>query len=89
MRDAVRAYFMLVTVDPVAGMCYNIGGTYSCTVGAILEALVALCERKDEITIEIDPERLRPVDADLQVPNFAKFTAHTGWRPEIPTGSDS
>jgi GDPmannose 4,6-dehydratase len=33
---------------------------------------------------EIDPDRLRPIDADLQVPNTAKFHAHTGWKPEIP-----
>jgi len=28
---------------------------------------------------------LRPIDADLQVPNIAKFQTHTGWKPEIPT----
>ena len=28
-------------------------------------------------------ERLRPIDADLQVPNTAKFEKHTGWKPEI------
>ena len=33
---------------------------------------------------EVDPDRLRPIDADLQVPNTAKFHAHTGWKPEIP-----
>ena len=37
VRDAVRAYYMLVTVNPIAGAYYNIGGTHSCTVGDILE----------------------------------------------------
>ena len=32
----------------------------------------------------VDPERLRPIDADLQVPDTSKFRAHTGWEPEIP-----
>jgi GDPmannose 4,6-dehydratase len=36
------------------------------------------------ITVETDPERLRPIDADLQVPDTSKFRAHTGWTPEIP-----
>jgi GDPmannose 4,6-dehydratase len=84
VRDAVRAYFMLVTVNPVAGACYNIGGTYSCTIGQILETLIARSPRAAEIRVEVDPERLRPVDADLQVPDTRKFTAHTGWKPEIP-----
>ena len=84
VRDAVRAYHMLVTVKPVAGAYYNIGGNHSCTVGEILDALVALSPKKEAIRIEIDPARLRPIDADLQVPDTSKFTAHTGWRPEIP-----
>jgi len=29
-------------------------------------------------------DRLRPIDADLQVPDTSKFTTHTGWRPLIP-----
>ena len=37
-----------------------------------------------KIKIEVDPDRLRPIDADLQVPNTAKFHKHTGWKPEIP-----
>jgi GDPmannose 4,6-dehydratase len=31
----------------------------------------------------VDPERLRPIDADLQVPDTKKFEQHTGWKPEI------
>ena len=84
VRDAVRAYHMLVTVKPAAGAYYNIGGNHSCTVGEILDALLALSPKRDAIKIEIDPARLRPIDADLQVPDTSKFTAHTGWRPEIP-----
>lgn len=84
VRDAVRAYFMLVTVNPVAGAYYNIGGTHSCTVKDILDTLISYSTARDEIRVEVDPDRLRPIDADLQVPNTAKFHAHTGWRPEIP-----
>ena len=40
-------------------------------------------KRKHDIEVMVDPDRLRPIDADLQVPDTAKFTAHTGWRPEI------
>ncbi len=83
VRDAVRAYYLLVTCDPVAGEYYNIGGMYSCTVGEMLETLLSFSTR-DDIRVEVDPERLRPIDADLQVPDTSKFRAHTGWEPEIP-----
>jgi GDPmannose 4,6-dehydratase len=84
VRDAVRAYYMLVTIDPIPGEYYNIGGTYTCKVGDTLETLIGFSSYKGKIDIQVDPERLRPIDADLQVPNTAKFTAHTGWKPEIP-----
>jgi GDP-mannose 4,6-dehydratase len=82
VRDAVRAYYMLVTIDPVAGEYYNIGGTFSCTIREMLGYLLSLSTNK-EIRIEIDPERLRPIDADLQVPDTSKFENHTGWKPKI------
>jgi GDP-D-mannose dehydratase len=84
VRDAVRAYYMLVTVKPKAGAYYNIGGTHSASMRQILETLISMSSCRDQIKVEIDPERLRPIDADLQVPNTAKFEKHTGWRPQIP-----
>ncbi len=83
VRDAVRAYYLLVTKNPIAGEYYNIGGRYTCEVGDTLEVLISMSTMKDKIKIEVDPERLRPIDADLQIPDCSKFTAHTGWEPEI------
>lgn len=81
VRDAVRAYHMLLTIKPIAGEVYNIGGTHTCTVGYILNTLIKLTGL--DIDTEVDPERLRPLDADLQVPDCTKFMKHTGWKPEI------
>ncbi len=84
VRDAVRAYYMLVTINPIAGEYYNIGGTFTCEVGDTLNTLISFSTKKDEIEIVVDPERLRPIDADLQIPDCRKFKAHTGWQPNIP-----
>ncbi len=84
VRDAVRAYYMLVTCNPIGGEYYNIGGSYTCEVGDTLNTLISYSPMKDQIKVETDPERLRPIDADLQVPDCRKFKAHTGWEPEIP-----
>lgn len=83
VRDAVKAYYMLVTVNPIAGAYYNIGGNYTCTVGETLHTLISMSTAKDKIKIEVDKERLRPIDADLQIPDCRKFKAHTGWEPQI------
>jgi GDP-mannose 4,6-dehydratase len=83
VRDAVRAYFLLATVNPTPGAYYNIGGTYTCTIGDMLGTLLSMSSVKN-IRVETDPERLRPIDADLQVPNTEKFRKVTGWTPAIP-----
>lgn len=83
VRDAVRAYYLLVTVNPIPGEYYNIGGAHTCTVKQALEKLIVLSSVRD-IRIEVDPGRLRPIDADLQVPDTTKFSRHTGWSPAIP-----
>lgn len=81
VRDAVRAYYMLLTVNPQGGESYNIGGNHSCSVGDMLNFLISK-STIDNIEVEVDPTRLRPIDADLQVPDSTKFTEHTGWKPE-------
>lgn len=83
VRDAVRAYYLLVTHDPVPGEYYNIGGAFSSTIREMLDKLISLSSHTG-IRVETDPERLRPIDADLQVPDTRKFQAHTGWQPAIP-----
>ena len=72
----------MVTKDPKAGEYYNIGGSHTCSVRDMLYHLISLSTEKN-IKIEIDPGRLRPIDADLQVPDTSKFKKHTGWKPEI------
>ncbi len=83
VRDAVRAYYLLLTHNPIAGESYNIGGTNTMKVSEILEKLMSFSTVSNQIKVEIDPERLRPIDADLQIPNMTKFQSHTGWKPLI------
>lgn len=81
VKDAVRAYWTLVNIC-TPGDVYNIGGIETMTVGDMLNKLLKLSTRKD-IKVEIDPNRLRPSDVTLQIPDISKFTNQTGWKPEI------
>lgn len=82
VRDAVEAYFLLLTKNPISGSIYNIGGSFSCEIGDILDFLISISTNKD-IKYEVDTSRLRPIDADNQIPNCTKFNNHTGWKPKI------
>ena len=85
VRDAVQRLPMLVTIAPVAGCLLQYRRHAFLHDGGAARHADLLLTRKAEIKVEVDPQRLRPIDADRQIPNTAKFTAHTGWKPEIPT----
>lgn len=81
VRDAVQAYWMLVTKCP-PGEVYNIGGVETMTVGDMLKKLLKLSKVKD-IKVEVDPKRLRPSDVTRQIPCTDKFRQATGWSQQI------
>jgi GDP-mannose 4,6-dehydratase len=82
VRDAVKAYWLLVKMCP-PGEVYNIGGVETMTIGRMLDKLLAMSTVKN-IKVEVDPARLRPSDVTLQIPCVEKFEKVTGWKPEIP-----
>ena len=81
VRDAVRAYWLLVT-KCTPGEVYNIGGVETMKIGEMLNILLGLSSVKN-IKIEVDLNRLRPSDVTLQIPSTEKFYKETGWKPEI------
>jgi len=82
VKDAVKAYWLLVTKCP-PGEVYVIGGKETMPVGEMLNKLLKLSTVKN-ISVEVDPARLRPSDVTLQIPCIDKFVEATGWKPEIP-----
>jgi GDP-mannose 4,6-dehydratase len=79
ISDAVHAYWLAATNGKI-GEVYNIGGKDTCTVGEALENLLNKSYiKRDKFKIEIDPNRIRPTDITLQIPNCDKFKNDTGW----------
>ena len=48
----------------------------------MLDKLISFSKVKN-IKIKKDSKRIRPIDADLQIPDTSKFMNHTGWKPKI------
>ena len=83
VRDAVKAYISLMLSDRTgSGEAFNIGGDYTCKVGDTLNFLINQSSLKNEIKVVVDQERLRPIDADLQVPDTTKFKKYIKWNQE-------
>ena len=78
--DAVHAYWLAVDKWEY-GEVYNIGGDYTCSVGDALDILISKSKTPKAFIKELDPNRVRPTDITLQVPDSSKFRNKTGWMP--------
>lgn len=76
VRDIVRGYAMLVE-DGKNGELYNIGSGNPYKIQDILDILLSLSTTK--ITVEIDPERLRPSDVPIIQCDNSKIKSHINW----------
>jgi GDP-4-dehydro-6-deoxy-D-mannose reductase len=81
VRDMVRAYGLALERGD-AGAAYNIGRGHAVSIQYLVDYL---CSRsRAAINIEVDPSRLRRVDAPIQVSDSSRFHERTGWQPELP-----
>lgn len=87
-RDAIRAYYLLSLESErgniTCGDSFNIAGEEIYNLSEVIDLLVKLSSVKN-ITIEVDQNRLRPIDADYQMFDNSKIKSVIDWKPEIPT----
>jgi GDP-4-dehydro-6-deoxy-D-mannose reductase len=80
VRDVVRAYWLGVQ-HCTPGEDYVIASGTARTIQSMLDLLISLS--KEKISVEVDPERLRPSDVEILHGDSTKFRRATGWQPEI------
>ena len=78
--DAVHAYWLAVDKCEY-GEVYNIGGDYNCMIGDALDMLISKSKTPKAFIKEFNPNRVRPTDITLQIPDSTKFRKKTGWMP--------
>lgn len=80
VRDVVRAYALLMK-SGCAGETYNIGSGHAIAIEDLLRCI--LDNSSVDIRVEVDPEKLRPVDVPIIEADTTKVYEATGWKPEI------
>lgn len=87
-RDAVRAYYLLALESEKGnipcGESYNIAGEEAYKLPEVIDLLLSMSVR-DDIEVQTDTDRLRPIDADYQMFDNTKIRSAIDWKPEIPT----
>ncbi|MCD8069738.1 MAG: GDP-mannose 4,6-dehydratase, partial [Lachnospiraceae bacterium] len=81
VRDVVKAYVKLIQVGE-PGETYNVGSGNAREIRQILALIISMS--KTEIRVEIDPNKLRPVDVPIIEADITKIRELTGWMPQIP-----
>lgn len=81
VRDVVRAYRALM-VDGCPGQAYNVCSGIDRSVREL--AGILLRTSSADITLETDPELMRPVDLKVLRGDNTKISTDTGWSPSIP-----
>jgi GDP-4-dehydro-6-deoxy-D-mannose reductase len=80
VRDVVRAYRLLIERGASGGV-YNVASGRARSMSDVLARMVELAGLA--VRIEVDDDRVRPVDVPLLVGDASRLSA-LGWRPEIP-----
>lgn len=87
-RDAVRAYYLLSLESEKGkvpcGETFNIAGEEAYKLPEVIDLLLGFSSRQD-IVVETDTDRLRPIDADYQMFDNTKIKRFIDWKPEIST----
>lgn len=81
VRDVARAYVALARKGE-SGETYNVGSGNAREIREILGLIASMSDK--DIKVEVDSNKIRPVDVPVIEADIAKLNALTGWRPEIP-----
>lgn len=80
VRDVVAAYECLIRQGE-SGETYNVGSGIAYSIEEILNQIIELSGQ--EIRVEVEKERLRPIDVPVIVADISKIEAQTDWKRKI------
>lgn len=81
VRDVVRAYALLVQKGS-AGETYNVGSGHAVSIREVLHMIISMSDKP--IKVEVDANKLRPVDIPIIEADTRKLKMATGWEQTIP-----
>lgn len=79
VKDVVRAYRMIVESDNCE-CTYNVGSGKAYSLQEMLDYIISLCSQ--QITVKVDPQRVRPVDTPVICCDRSLIQKNLGWEPE-------
>ena len=81
VRDVVRAYAACLKAPGLRGRVLNLASGEARRIGDVLDSLRA--RARVEVTVEVDPQKVRPNDVPLSVGDARRAADLLGWTPRI------
>jgi GDP-4-dehydro-6-deoxy-D-mannose reductase len=81
VRDTARAYRALMRAG-TPGRAYNVCAGRAYAMRELLDGL--LRHSSVHVDVQVDPDKLRPIDQPIVLGSFDRLSRETGWQPEIP-----
>lgn len=84
VRDVCAAYLQLLELNDGRDhpRVFNIASGQACKIRDILDEMIS--QSTATISVELDPQRLRPSDIPFAVGNCGRIREVFGWQPNIP-----
>lgn len=79
VRDIVRAYRMIIESNDCTKV-FNVGSGKTYSLSDMVKYIISLSNQK--ITVEVDPDRFRPVDTKTICCDYAYIKNELGWEPK-------
>lgn len=80
IEDIISAYITLVEATEYPNRVYNLSSGQVCSIHDILHHLLSMS--KVPISVEIDPEKFRPVELPVLVSSAKRMSQDFGWQPK-------
>lgn len=82
VRDIANAFYLIMTNENTSGHIINVCGGETHKMRFFTETLINLAGLNGQVTMEIDPNKWRPIDIQYQDGDSTKCKQLTGWEPK-------
>ena len=81
VSDTARAIILSLVEEGIIGETINVGSERAVTIKQLVRLIAEILSK--EVTITIDPSRIRPSDVETLVCDYSKASRLLGWHPKI------
>lgn len=81
VSDTARAIIMSLVAEGIAGETINIGSERAVTIKDLVKIIAEIMQK--DVSISIDPSRIRPSDVETLICDYGKATRLLGWHPTV------